>query len=250
MKRRAHASALTAVLVATMILSACSLFNDPARSRAQDGLPGYLPIEAAGTYREVSCAGYRDATGEVHYFEYQYSSSLAARSRLCPLSSSPGGGWRTSEDISIDENTDTVRLTADLDAGSYETPRTWPVPPSLVVYCWDLTETDPGELGVGLYHYGLPHDFTGSFRVRLNFNDTPPLSTMWWASNLEAEAIFLPMSELSSFVTALEDTNEDSGYSLEVEVAPRTPEASRISFNVSGWEKAVKPLLEECGAAL
>ena len=242
--------ALVVMLSAGVLLSSCGLFNDAARSRAQDGLPGQLPIEPVGTYKEVSCRGYRDASGEVFYFEYQFSSSLVARNRLCPLSGSPGGDWRTSEDISIDENTDTVRLTAELNSHSYQIARSWPIPPSLFVYCWNLTETSPGDLGVGLYHYGPPHDFAGSFRVRLRFNDGSSLWTDWWASSLEAEAIFLPDSDISSFISELEETSEDTGYALEVEVAAGASGESRLSFDVSGWEKAVKPMLEECGATL
>ena len=242
--------ALVVMLSAGVLLSSCGLFNDAARSRAQDGLPGQLPIEPVGTYKEVSCRGYRDASGEVFYFEYQFSSSLVARNRLCPLSGSPGGDWRTSEDVSIDEDTDTVRLSAELNSHSYQTARSWPVPPTLIVYCWDLTESSPGDLGVGLYHYGPPHDFEGSFRVRLRFNDGSSLRTDWWASSLEAEAIFLPDSDISSFISELEETSEDTGYALEVEVAAGASGESRLSFDMSGWEKAVKPLLEECGATL
>ncbi len=242
--------ALVVLLSAGLLLSGCALFADAARPRGQDGLPGQLPIEPEGAYLEASCSGYRDTAGEVFYYRYQFSSSLVARNRLCPLSGNPGGDWRTSEDVSINEDTDTVRLSAELNSHSYQTARSWPVPPTLIVYCWDLTETSPGDLGVGLYHYGPPHDFEGSFRVRLRFNDGSSLWTDWLASSLEAEAIFLPTSDIGSFISELEETSEDTGYALEVEVAAGTSGESRLSFDMSGWEKAVKPLLEECGVTL
>ena len=84
-------SALVVLLSAGLVLSGCALFTDAARPRGRDGLPAQLPIEPEGAYLEASCSGYRDATGEVFYYRYQFSSSLVARNRLCPLSGSPGG---------------------------------------------------------------------------------------------------------------------------------------------------------------
>lgn len=232
---------------ASLVLSGCALFNDAPRSRDKDGTPGRLLIEPEGAYQMISCTGYRDASESVFAYEYQFSSKLVARSRLCPISPSPGGGWRTSEDISIDANTDTVRLTADLEASSFDIPRTWPVPPTLIVYCWDLTDTEPGDLGIGLYHYGPPHDFAGTFRVAQRFNDNPRFTSRWQASALEAEAIFLSVGDIGRFVSDLRETNEDSGYDLEMVIERNTSEEGRIAFDVSGWERAVTPLLEECG---
>ena len=248
--RPAHSFASVFVIAAGLILSSCALFNDAPRSQAQDGLPGRLLIEPEGAYQEISCTGYRDASASAFYNEYEFTSRLVARNQLCPISNSPGGGWRTSEDISIDANTDTVRLTASLDAYSHVIPRTWPVPPSLTVYCWDLTDADPGDLVIGLYHYGPPHDFLGTVRVAQTFNDSPQFTTRWRASALEAEAIFLPVSDTERFLSDLEETNDDTGYDLELIVALDTDEEGRISFDLSGWQRAVKPLVEECRAPL
>lgn len=239
-------------LASLMIFSGCALFNDAPRSTAKDGQPGRLPIEPEGFYGQVGCTGYRDASQSRFYYQYEFTSAVAARSQLCPLNrnSSGGGGWRTSEDISIDANTDTVRLTAELEASSYEIAGTWPVPPSLVVYCWDLTDAAPGALGIGLYFYGLPHDFTSSFLVSHRFNDNRGEKVNWRASSLEAEAIFIPEWEIAGFISNLRDATDDTGYELEMTVYEGAPDHGRISFDVSGWDRAVAPLVEECGVSL
>lgn len=234
-------------LVAAVLASSCALFNDPVRSKATDGDPGQLLVESEGSYLQLSCAEHREAGGDVFVNEYQFSSLLRARSELCPLNRSPSGGWRTAEDISIDERTDVVHLTADLESHSYDLSMSWPVAPSLAVFCWELTDAESGRLGVGLYHYGPPHQFEEARRVNLRFNDGPLFGRDWYASSLEAEAIFLGSDDdVNRFISALETTDEEIGYDLEVHVEPGTSEASRVSFNVSGWERAVRPLLEEC----
>lgn len=241
---------LALVITTGLILSGCGMFHDAPRTRNQDGLPGRVLIGPEGSYREISCTGYREAAASAFHYEYEFTSGLAARNRLCPISSRPGGAWRTSEEISIDPNTDTVRLTATLDAYSHEIARAWPVPPSLVVSCWDLTETQPGILGIGLYHYGPPHDFFGTVGVVQTFNEGPRSTTRWRASELEAEAIFLPEQDTERFLADLDETDDDTGYDLELVVAVNTDEEGRVSFDLSGWRGAVQPLVEECRAPL
>ena len=237
-------------IAAGLIMSSCAWFNDAPRPRGQDGSAGRLLIEPEGAYQEISCEGYREASASAFHYQYEYTSGLAARNRLCPISNSPGGAWRTSEEISIDATTDTVRLTASLDAYSHAIQRAWPVPPSLVVYCWDLTETHPGTLGIGLYHYGPPHDFSGTVRVAQTFNEGPRSTTRWRASELEAEAVFLPAQGTERFLADLNETNDDTGYDLGLVVATNTDDEGRISFDLSGWRRAVQPLVEECRAPL
>ena len=246
MKRALRLCSFAVVVGAILLLIVSVFFQSESRSRARDGTSGRLIIEPEGTYLEVSCSGYRIGFESVFYNEYEFTSGLAARRQLCPISNSRTGNWRISEDIST--GTDTVRLTAALEASSYEISRDWPVPPSLIVYCWDLTDAQPGKLHIGLSHYGEPHDFSGMVRVSQSFNDSPRRTLKWNASQLDAAAIFMPGDKRDSFLSQLQETDDDSGYELDISIKER--QGGRISFDLSGWDKAVRPLLEECGAAL
>jgi len=221
----------------------CALFNDTARSESKDGRPARVAIEPQGGFLETECTGYRGDGRSVFYNEYVYTSSIVARSQLCPISNDSSGSWRVSEDISIDADVDTLRLIADLEAARYNISRSWPVPPTLSVFCWDRTDNVPGSLNVGLYHYGQPHNFAGTVASMYMFNDGQWHSVEMAASALEAEAVsFSPESSTRQFLREMMKTNEETGFGLAFEI-----EDGSIQFDVSGWEKAVKPLLEECG---
>lgn len=221
----------------------CALFNDTARSESKDGRPARVAIEPQGIFVETSCVGYRGEGGSVFYNKYEHTSSIAARSQLCPISNDSSGSWRVSEDISIDADVDTLRLIADLEAARYSISRSWPVPPKLRVICWDRTDNAPGSLGVGLSHYGPPHNFAGTVASMYSFNGGQWHSVEMFASDLEAEAVwFSSESSARKFLREMMKTNEETGFGLAFEI-----EDGSIQFDVSGWEKAVKPLLEECG---
>jgi len=235
---------LIGMLLAVVVIA---FFRPDPRPAERDGRAGRVLIEPEGAYLTVSCSDYRSAPERITYHEYEFTSNLAARRELCPLNISTDGNWRVSEDLSIDAGTDTVRLTASLDASSFETARSWPVPPSLTVYCWDLSDAEPGNLNVALYHYGEPHDFGGTIRVSWSFNGEQSRTWNWGASSIEAEAIFLPDRGIEQFISDLLDTDDDSGFELEAMILS---DEGQLSFDVSGWEIAVRPLLEECGFAL
>ncbi len=239
---RIRAAALGVVLAAAMT-SGCALFNDDLRTSSGDGKPARLAIEPQGRYQETACAGYRGNGQHAYYYQYEHTSRISARSQLCPIDRRPGGSWRVSEDVSIDSKVDTLRLIAELEAIDHDISWNWPIPPLLAVFCWDRTDVAPGHLGVSLYFHGPPHDFTGTVSSSYRYSEGPQRSAVWEASKLEAEAVGLPAGQdVRRFLAEMMATSGETSQLLEVEFGD-----GRVVFDVSGWDRAVEPLIGECG---
>ena len=244
----------TAGIALSALVSGCALINEALRPSVGDGSGGEaMVLDLHGGYRTVFCDEHRSNGGtHIGYPTYSgYGSPERARADLCPVAPLPeNSNWTLTETAGADSKTP-VELWASVVAAEPTQPTSaWPILPELALSCSFGGEA-AGRIGISLRWFVPAHSLSGTWMGTYKRSWVEPMSTatLWQASALEAEALWVAPNERAQFVLDLLSAPPTPGaemLTLRTEVTDANGDTFTAEFIINGWEHALRPLQEDC----